>query len=695
MSEQKAASAGGAQYVAQIDGLRAIAVVAIVLFHASRSFLPSGFFGVDIFFVISGFVVTYSLLNTEHDGPKQFLRFFYSRRVLRIFPALIVTVIATALLSVIFIPRAYLSSQNIVTGIAALFASANVYLGFFSGGYFAPQAEFNPFTHTWSLGVEEQFYLIFPLLALHLKSDRRFAASVEKSKLIVAVLCGISLVICAWLTFTKPMQAFYMMPSRFWELGTGVLVAATLSRWRPILTSLKPRVTEAAAAAALLGVLASVVTPVMGEPTFPQALLPVVMTALLIMSVVAAPDTMVGRLLKTRPLRAIGLWSYSIYLVHWPIMVLLRWTVGLDSFPVQAISILLSFGLGYASYRYVEQPVRHLNFVKARKGFTVVGGGVAASVAAALLVGVFFLASNVLTWSTTGNRALWSPFSTEKLASTPCTVKISRLPSSSPSVVRTKESAEIQPTKCPGAFGGGMLYVIGDSHAAAYTRMVAQVVGETGRQGRIYSKGGCTLFNFRAANDQRGEACTRFSVAVTSELSANVKPGDILFMPGMRVDRLSEMFGAPLPVADQARSLAEAKSRAQAMAEAEAFIRLMRQRGVRVIIEAPLPVFRAPPFRCADWFNRSNPVCEPGFSVARAEQEAHRGEAMAAITHLRSIFPDVEVWDPMPLLCDAKTCEAFRDGKPLFFDGDHLSGHGDDLLASDFRRRLSVQKASL
>ena len=151
-------------YRADIDGLRAVAVLSVMLYHLSAHWLPGGFVGVDIFFVISGFVVSASLTHAPSDRFHRFVAFFYARRLLRIGPALVLVLLTSVLAASLFIPRAWLSEFNERTALYAFFGLSNWVLQTNADTYFAPRAEFKPYTHTWSLGVEEQFYLAFPFL---------------------------------------------------------------------------------------------------------------------------------------------------------------------------------------------------------------------------------------------------------------------------------------------------------------------------------------------------------------------------------------------------------------------------------------------------------------------------------------------------------------------------------------------------
>ena len=213
-----------------IDGLRAIAVLSVVVYHLNSNLLPCGYAGVDIFFVISGFVVSYSISSYAEAGWGagkfmnfisflNFVLFFYFRRLVRIMPVLVVCLIATFLVATLLVPDAWLSHTNTDTGLFAFFGLSNFILYRDANNYFSPLAEFNPFTHTWSLAVEEQFYVAFPILFfLWIKNYR------SASFAILIVLAAESFAYNLYFNIHDQNQAFYMIWCRFWELGIGVLL---------------------------------------------------------------------------------------------------------------------------------------------------------------------------------------------------------------------------------------------------------------------------------------------------------------------------------------------------------------------------------------------------------------------------------------------------------------------------------------
>ena len=315
-------------YFPSIDGLRAVAVLAVMIYHLAPNVLPGGFAGVDIFFVISGYVVTASLVGRQNQPLRQFILGFYARRILRIFPALIVCVVAVSILAVLFVPPvAWLGNSIRNTALFSIVGLSNYALIWSSDGYFSPRAEFNPFTHTWSLGVEEQFYLTAPAIVYFWLVSRSQAGAKRLVPLGILVLFAlVSCGVAAYNSVTDPDAAFYLLPSRFWELACGVLLFQ-IQHEREFRADYLTRY------GALLGSVLILCALAFSNKTlfpFPWALASVAGSALLIASFTVRDgrSSAVKRVLSTRPSVYIGKISYSLYLWHWPIFVMLRWTVG-------------------------------------------------------------------------------------------------------------------------------------------------------------------------------------------------------------------------------------------------------------------------------------------------------------------------------------------------------------------------------
>ena len=209
------------KYRPEIDGIRALAVIAVIINHFNKDLLPSGYLGVDIFFVISGYVITSSMQGRESKNFVDFLGSFYQRRIKRLVPALVAFVVATSVLICLFIPE---PRVDIGIGIRALFGISNIALYRGSANYFAPATELRPFTHTWSLGVEEQFYLIFPFLVWFSGFGKQSYKGAKNLLLTMILLSIVSLAAFIRLYHVNQPAAYFLMPTRFWEMALGCII---------------------------------------------------------------------------------------------------------------------------------------------------------------------------------------------------------------------------------------------------------------------------------------------------------------------------------------------------------------------------------------------------------------------------------------------------------------------------------------
>jgi peptidoglycan/LPS O-acetylase OafA/YrhL len=346
IANRSALAGARAGYRPDIDGLRAIAVTSVVLFHAGLGWLPGGFAGVDIFFVISGFLIG-GIVHHEIADHRFSFAAFYTRRARRILPALIAVSLATLGSGLLLLGPSELS-RFAISAVAALLGVSNLWF-FHTTDYFTPSAVLEPFLMTWSLGIEEQFYLLLPPLLLVL---RRWSS--RSALWAVLAITGLSLLFGLLATPIEPVASFYLLPTRAWELGIGVSLAIA---YRAGLR-LPAAVQQWIAIAGLVAIAASL--RLFDERIlFPgyAALLPTVGTAMMI----AAPESGINRhLLGSRPLVAIGLISYSWYLWHWPPLALLRIAAAGPVPPLLlAVTAIGSIVPAYCCWRWVELPWRH------------------------------------------------------------------------------------------------------------------------------------------------------------------------------------------------------------------------------------------------------------------------------------------------------------------------------------------------
>lgn len=673
-----------AAYHPAIDGLRAISIIAVLVYHIDPALMPAGFTGVDVFFVISGFVVTKSVCSQPGGSLGLFLAKFYRRRCLRILPALVAFLLVMALLTTLFIPTTSLGNASDYVGLSAFFGLSNFALLAFSGDYFAPEAGYNPFTHTWSLAVEEQFYLIFPIIFfLAFLSGRRTWFTRNGLALLLG-LSALSLALGALLVRPHPSLAFYMLPFRFWELGAGAVLFMAL---REDVLGLASKIEKAPAGVATF--LAAVSALLLGASfvladatlfPFPWALPPVLATLSLLALAALRPETAIARTLATPPFVYVGRISYGLYLWHFGVVVLMAWTVGIDTPALQLLAGALSFALAAMSHRVIENPARRSPWLVRRTNKTIIVGSLSAVALASAASAAIHLARPQLSLSAVVDDAIWSPRGEGRIEHAGCSVARSR--EASPGW----ETIAFTPEGCgdPAAFRH--MAVVGDSHAGNYAAMMQLVAGEERMRVAIHHLPGCQPFRFQE-NDKNVGRCRDSRKDIVDELTKTLGEGDVLVLAGLRVARFRRATEEELRENDQL----DLAPKPDDLGEADLTYQLLRpllDKGVAIIVEAPKPVFRSAPFRCVDWFTRSNPHCAGGFETSRAEALARRDRVMRSMEAFAAKDDEVTIWDPFPELCPGETCQAFRDGMPLFVDGDHLSRFGSLSLKEGFRASL-------
>ncbi len=635
-------------YRPDIDGLRAVAVVAVVVFHAWPSALPGGYAGVDVFFVISGYLIARIVAEEMRAGRFSFAR-FYERRARRLFPALF-TVIGAGYAAAWVLAPPHDLDQYALSALAALGFAANFHFKDASG-YFEPEAEFLPLLHSWSLGVEEQFYIAMPLL-LWLALRRGVAARGALALAAVSFAGGL------WATAAAPEIAFYMMPFRAWEFAAGAAVAlGAVPLWRARWGR------EIAAALGLSLILAAAALLDRGTP-YPgaAALLPVLGTALAIHAGASGP-TLAGAVLSLRPVVAVGLVSYSLYLWHWPILAFLRLRAGEVRLEAgeTAAALAAAVLLAVLSWRYVERPFR-------RPG-TVGRGGVVAGTA----LGAGALAAAGLALHLSGGAPGRAAPEVLALAEGAGDIDpdrarcVARLPDGPPCRIGPAGARE-------------EVLVLGDSHAAAAIGVFRHLEGAAGRAFRVAALPACPpALGVTVAGGDTEAACPAHTAAALDWLAGEGRHVRRVWLVARwpfyatgrfpeaegrdRVFPLREVDGAPGPLAENPERLARGLARTVAR---------LRALGVEVTLLAAVPEIGWSVPRvlaAAAWAGRAPP---PGPSLA--ESRARSRSADAVLARLAET-EGVRLVDPAPLLC-RPDCALAAEGRPLYTDADHLSRHG-------------------
>ncbi len=663
-------AADRSRYRADIDGLRAIAVTSVVCFHAGLVPFASGFIGVDVFFVISGYLIGAIILREAAEGRFSFAR-FYARRARRILPALIVVILFTCVAGSLLLTANEFKDVGGL-GTLALVGVSNINFWQFQD-YFADDSRLRTLLMTWSLGVEEQFYVVFPfIILLTMRFARRWLTAV------LALLTLGSFALSLWWTQTAPAAAFYLLPARAWELGAGVMLAALEAQGRGCRLGGfgLSRPVQQVLAAAGLGALIIGTTCFDEHTPFPGvlALLPVLATVALMVS----PDSTINRsLLSCRPMRFVGLISYSWYLWHWPLLSLLRNIVP-QTLPV-AVTIGVagvSFGVAVLSWRYVEQPFRHARLAPS---------AVLLRYACALVVVV---AAPIAIRSSGGFPQRFSPrvaqletFVTE-LRRGKCLVAFGPNLSDDPDCRAAAAASDV-------------VAVLGDSHAWAVGPSLRQLATKDGLGYEIFAKSSCTpLIGVSARltlTPGFPEECTAFKNAALQAILSDPRVS-VVILAGFwsaHIERFADRGYVKVPHDDPAASgvglLQQGlKQMADRLTEAHK----------RVIILQDVPDMGIDPLRIA--FGEQMPLrgMVSGFFDKNATevrsghlpmaQVAKHDDVRQAIVRVAAGVPTTSVKDPFLQFCDQTSCTFTLAGEPLYFDHHHLSPVGARLALSGF-----------
>jgi peptidoglycan/LPS O-acetylase OafA/YrhL len=611
-------------YRRDIDGLRAVAVVMVVLYHAAPEFVSGGFVGVDIFFVISGFLITSIIAHEVDKGAFSVLR-FYERRARRILPVLVVVLASVTAMSLLVSPP--FDVREMSKGLASTAAFASNIVFWKETGYFRNEAQEVPLLHTWSLAVEEQFYLSWPLVMAYLFGRKRLRWTLA--------LVVLSFGAAVWHVYDSQPVAFYWPHARAWELLMGALLVFVPP---PIISGSKVSLLAAVAAAlaVLPGLLYTHVTPFPGLAAVPVCL----GTALLIW--LRAPRTdVVYRALASKPFVAVGLISYSLYLWHWPALVYGRLLLQrAPSLPEAMALVALSFALAYASWRCVEGPGRHV--VSSPRRVLVFSG-------ASLC---FFAVAGTVMFKTRGLRFRASA---EELAVEASEFDINPLRQNC--IIGTGQS-EPPREGCTVGRDGPKIVVWGDSHADAIVPGFAELARANGARIEQLAKHSCVpLIGPKAV--RINDACAQFNRNVLARLIED--PPRMLVVAGRWLSYL--------PPAAEGFSADVRATLSRLHKEVAAHTTIV------VLGPVPEPGFAVPRCRARALFlgREPNTWC-PDLPVA--EFQAQSGRVDQALRLASANLGEVRYVAVASALCGSAVCRTTVDGLPAYVDDDHLNVAG-------------------
>jgi peptidoglycan/LPS O-acetylase OafA/YrhL len=612
-------------YRPDVDGLRAVAVLAVVAFHAFPEALPGGFVGVDVFFVISGFLISGIIFQGLKAGTFSFADFYW-RRVRRIFPALVLVLAACLALGwLLLLPDEYSQLGKHVAAGAGFVSNLVLWR---EAGYFDVAAELKPLLHLWSLGVEEQYYLAWPLVLWLFRDRPRLMLGV------IAGLAAASFALSLWLTFEHRSAAFYLPVTRFWELLAGGLLAYFGGQAR-----------AGANLAAGLGIalIAAGLVLIDEERAFPGgwALLPVLGTVLVIR---AGPAAWINRtVLSSRAMVYIGLISYPLYLWHWPLLAFARIAEGEEvSLALRLVLAALSVMLAAFTYEAVEKNIRHARLPSVRR---LAVPALAASMGAAGLFGILALQSAVLPQS----------------ASVPMVRYISKA---------STDWDYRGDRVIPGDTRKAVLF-FGDSHMQQYWPRIQKIVSERAAPVRTVmfkTTGGCAPV---PGIERRGQKCAAFveagfALAQRPEVETVVLAASwVGFLNRGDYYKVGDDSATPLQLLTPQTEWV--------LAGFEARLRKLTAQGKRVVIVLSSPR--------GDAFDPKSVIYRDGMTVQVREPLAGMPRAKLAEVampidgRLRRIAAAVgaSVIDPADSLCTRAHCPSVDErGVPLYKDESHL-----------------------
>lgn len=626
-------------YRRDIDGLRALAIVPVVLFHAGLAPFSGGFVGVDVFFVISGYLITQILLDENARGAFSIGR-FYERRIRRIFPALFFMLAVVSVACLIMLPG---DLRVFGRTLLATIAFASNLLLWKESGYFDAPSENNVLTHTWSLAVEEQFYIFLPValwLAFRLGARRWVPA------LIGLAVLG-SLVLSQWMVKDHASSAFYLLPSRAWELLLGSFLASVRKpRTAPV-------VDELLAGAGVLMLAASTVL-YRPEMTFPgiSALAPCLGSAAIIYAGIGR-ETQVGRLLGNRLFVGVGLISYSLYLWHWPLLVLPRLYLDRHLTPVETgLSIAVATAISAASWRWVERPFRRRGEQPRRQLFWRAGVVMGTGCACALV-----LATGVESRVPPHVRTIASYYGAHQSKAPGC------------SFAGIGGAGDLR-RKCLEPDATAVLW--GDSHAGQYGNAAVELAAEQGMTLRVATTPGCAPLPYLAPVEPSGRVDTRCGEFNTAFLQ--VLADDPSVRTVVLAGRWARFFFAPddpegrtlAPVGDaiQAKGTAAELTASLGMA-----VDRLTRAGKRVVLIGQAPEATEEMPRCLavrEWRGLDRSLCA-------LRPETLPDQAAAKVIARFAAAKAVPYIRPTDVICTGARCAEYLDGVPILADTDHLT----------------------
>jgi peptidoglycan/LPS O-acetylase OafA/YrhL len=672
-------------YRPEVDGLRAVAVLAVLINHIDHHWLPGGFLGVDLFFVISGYVVTGSLLRRKETNWRQMLAGFYTRRFRRLIPALLLMVVLVAIFFSFFVPKGDdLYTPFIRTALTSLVGLSNVYLLKTGTSYFDANTQYNPFLHTWSLGVEEQFYLFWPILFILTGVGFQTTNKKALKSLLYLTLLLTATSFIFYLKLSSDVNspaAFYLMPARFWELAAGCLLYLSQKLQGPGQSFEKWFSHPPMEWGMFLLLIITFCLPLQQASQFK----PLFVLATTILLAGLRSTSSLGTCLSHPVSLAIGVSSYSLYLWHWPLIVLLRWTIGFN------LLLLLPLLTAIGCFTFISYNVE-IRFRFGKTGGHPFFGPLVLYPLLSLLSGLFVVALGKLPggFPYLGNHSInYDDYSNSKriTGTSVNTFNCFAEPTEASAASRFRPGClAVTNPKRP------TLFFEGDSHANAIIPLAGSLYQSGEFNVSVFAKGGCIMPEVKQWSKKRHLApryreCGPHALMREKVLLEKVKPGDQVVLVSFFV-----------PYIDDDPSIQAFERSISRLAEK------LEPKQAGIILFAPLPVFsdrvavQSPLSTCfPTWFRPTWALpadCKPS-TVQRATLVAENQPVLNLLRNLENKYRNVRVFDPFPYLCPPTetVCDSSRQGKIVFFDSNHLTNYGARILSQPLMRFLHAAPA--
>lgn len=660
-------------YRPDIDGLRAIAVAIVVAFHAGVPGFTGGFVGVDVFFVISGFLITGLLVDELHATGSISLSRFYARRVRRLLPALAVVIAATLLLGAVLLLSIAGEQQDLAkSALAAALSASNVYF-WLGSNYFSVQSDLMPLLHTWSLSVEEQYYLVWPtlLIALMLLSRKRWHVF-TRVLLTALLLVGITAFAANVRTTTSdPPGAFFLMPMRAWEFALGgilTLAAPTVARW--------PRLVRAILFVVGIGLIAVGTIVLDSTVAYPgtAVLLPALGTAGVIAAGCGPVFEPLHGWLSSLSMVAIGQLSYSWYLWHWPLLSIARANdLGERTLSRDGAIALLSLGLAWLTYRFIEHPIRTQQYRVFRgTRATLLSGAAMSVIVLGCALGLGLLAQHSSAHPADRHQKLTA----EAVHDRPPGTKV---------CLERQHAAFAALARDPRCFTRPAepvrLVLWGDSHANHWFPLMRSASAHFGVNVEEFARASCPPllgvmpFNEGAVDHQ----CERFNQAVVAEIERLAHAG---LRGVVLAGRWPAYLGRPSPDGSLRARLSygdgpldPSESEHALQVGLTATLERLERTGLRIVVVGSTPEFRYSVPECL--LRRPLESC----AMPRTAVEARRGPAMHIVAStVASNGGRAHMFDPLRFFCDDQLCYPVHGHTVMFSDPQHLTATGSPLL---------------